>query len=219
MSRIYLLGNVDAATIESCVDVLVLFEVENSIDVVKCAGITIVAGGAHVPTIGMSDSQEISLIANYEAMQDPLETLRCSNVSVYAVRDLPITATAGLASPATPQNHPKPHTTTTPRPPKPNPSLAALGSQGALRQAGRVRAHRRARRHRPAAGDSAASRRPAPRRRRAADGRRDAATSRRPAAAAFARGGIQTLRQAPRSSSRLPVRGRRPRAAGPCPGP
>jgi hypothetical protein len=95
MSKIYLLGKIDEATIESCVDVLVLFEVKNGIDVVNCAALTIVAGGARVPTIGMADSREISLIANYGAMQDPLETIRCSDVSLYAVRGLPIAATAG----------------------------------------------------------------------------------------------------------------------------
>jgi hypothetical protein len=95
MSKIYLLGKVDEATIEGCVDAHILLEVKTGLEVARCAGVTIVAGGARVPIIGISDSQDICLIANHEAMQDPLETLRCSNVSVYAVRDLPTTASAG----------------------------------------------------------------------------------------------------------------------------
>ena len=88
------MGTVEEATIENCEEVVVLFEVSTGLEVRSGVSLTIVTGGSRVPTVSVCDSKDISFIANRDAMYEPLETLRCSEVSVFAVKGLPLTTDA-----------------------------------------------------------------------------------------------------------------------------
>jgi hypothetical protein len=93
-SRIHVLGKIEEAVIENCDDVVILFEVAMGLEIRSAGSLTVVAGGSRVPTVGVRDSNDISFIANYDAMSEPLETFHCADVSVFAVQGLPITKTA-----------------------------------------------------------------------------------------------------------------------------
>lgn len=93
-SQLRITGKIEEAVIESCDDIVILFEVVNGLEIRSATSLTIVAGGATVPTISARDSRDISFIANYDAMREPLETFNCTEVSVFAVQGMPLTKTA-----------------------------------------------------------------------------------------------------------------------------